>query len=409
MRETQLGFCVLVLSAAACVVRTESLYATHSEGDVAFMRGAAMGMLPVFDCNGTCSQYKANKTAPAQDALQILSDYGLNTVRLRLFGPDTFANNSYAALPSVLAMARRARAANLSISLDIFYSQWYSGDDSTYLQRRAPPRWHNLTFAQLSTAAANYTFSAVQALVEQGSPPQSVQIGNEINCGLFYPWQGESCDTGAEVCSCKDNYERLAAIINASTRAAKRAWPSAEIIIQYAASQQLGNRDNFQTMFNFYAQLEKFAAQYDAIGVSFYQIWGASNVSNLCNLDKIAGAIPGKRIFVIETGYPYQAGGHAPQDMLPKPQCPLTPEGQEQWLRAVVYTVEHGLWGRGAGVSWWGTEYATSCSGDECAGFWDHNFVAHSVLTNRAFLNGDEVPAGAVVCPPLREHGQVGR
>ena len=125
MRETQLGFCVLVLSAAACVVRTESLYATHSEGDVAFMRGAAMGMLPVFDCNGTCSQYKANKTAPAQDALQILSDYGLNTVRLRLFGPDTFANNSYAALPSVLAMARRARAANLSISLDIFYSQWF--------------------------------------------------------------------------------------------------------------------------------------------------------------------------------------------------------------------------------------------------------------------------------------------
>lgn len=158
-------------------------------------------------------------------------------------------------------------------------------------------------------------------------------------------------------------------------------------------------------------QLEKFGTQYDAIGVSFYQIWGAANVSNLCNLAHLASALPGKRIFVIETGYPYQAGGHAPEGMLPKPQFPLTPAGQEQWLRAVVYTVEHGLWGRGAGVSWWGTEYAAGCSGDECAGFWDHDFVGHPVLTNRAFENNfddDEVPLGAVVCPPLREYAQAG-
>ena len=34
-----------------------------------FMRGAAMGMLPVLDCNGTCSRYRANATAGPQDAL----------------------------------------------------------------------------------------------------------------------------------------------------------------------------------------------------------------------------------------------------------------------------------------------------------------------------------------------------
>ena len=45
------------------------------------------------------------------------------------------------------------------------------------------------------------------------------------------------------------------------------------------------------------------------------------------------------------------------------------------FLACCRYTVEYGLWGRGAGVSWWGTEYAAGCSGDECAGFWDDQCV----------------------------------
>ena len=75
-------------------------------------------------CNANVARYRANATAAPQDALQILADYGLNTVRLRLFGPDAFPNNSYAALPEVLDMAKRAKAAGLDISLDIFYTQW---------------------------------------------------------------------------------------------------------------------------------------------------------------------------------------------------------------------------------------------------------------------------------------------
>ena len=42
-----------------------------------FMRGAAMAYLPVIDCNGTCSQYRANTSAKPQDALQILADSGV--------------------------------------------------------------------------------------------------------------------------------------------------------------------------------------------------------------------------------------------------------------------------------------------------------------------------------------------
>ena len=199
-----------------------------------------MSMLPVLDCNGTCSKYRANASAQPQDALQILGDYGLNTVRLRLFGPDTFANNSYCALPGVLAMARRAKAAGLAITLDIFYTQWFFGSDSDYLQRRTPVRWHNLSFDQLVVAAANYTRSAIAAMVDQGTPPASVQIGNEIQCGIFHPWEGETCSRGAEVCpNCEENWDNLARVITAASKAAKSVIPDIEVLIQFAASRNV--------------------------------------------------------------------------------------------------------------------------------------------------------------------------
>ena len=125
-------------------------------------------------------------------------------------------------------------------------------------------------------------------------------------------------------------------------------------------------------------------------------------MSNLCVLRGLAKALPDKKFIVIETGYPYQPGGHAPQDMHPYPQFGVSPAAQLEWLRAVVYTVEFGLWGRGAGVCWWGTEYASRCSGDECAGFWDQNYTALPILSQRGFgADVSAIPTGAVICPPL--------
>lgn len=371
------------------------------------MRGAAMAELPLFDCNGTCSRYRTNPSSQPEDALKILADNSLNTVRLRLFGPDVFPNNSYASLDGgVLAMARRAKAAGLQISLDIFYTQWYFGQDSDYLQRRTPPRWANLSFPELVQTAANWTEAAMLALKGQGTVPTTVQIGNEIGCGLLHNWNGQPCSRGGEICNCKDNWSNLAAIIAAGIKAVKTVNSETSVIIQLGASSQLADGDKWGDLYKFYTSIDQHGANFDAFGLSFYQIWGATNVSNLCTMNHLATALPDKRIYVIETGYPYKPGGHAPQDMKPKPEFGISPQAQEEWLRAVVYTVEHGMWGRGAGVSWWGTEYP-HCSHDECAGFWDENYTAMPILTNRAFGPTDAAkpPPGGVICPPLQtEH-----
>lgn len=161
----------------------------------------------------------------------------------------------------------------------------------------------------------------MDALAAQGTLPSSVQIGNEINCGLFHNWDGANCSQGGEVCACKNNWGNLAALITACAKAVKAANPDAVIIIQYAASAELGNNDKWDELVGFYKSIASAGAEYDAIGVSFYQIWGATDVANLCNLRELATALPDKSFYIIETGYPYKPGGNSPK-MLPAPQFP---------------------------------------------------------------------------------------
>eukprot|EP00051_Salpingoeca_urceolata_P017340 m.235615 g.235615 ORF g.235615 m.235615 type:complete len:451 (+) comp18927_c0_seq11:3305-4657(+) len=378
---------------------TTTTATTSTPQPLGFMRGAAMGMLPVIDCNGTCSKYRANTTAPIQDAIAILGDYGVNTIRLRLF-IFPYPNNSYAGLESVKRMAKRAHAAGHNISLDIFYTQWFFGVPYG-VQRRRPAPWRNLTFDALLDATYNYTRASVGALVAQGTPPATVQIGNEINCGIFFPDPDKPCSSGGEVCQCEDNWGNLARIIAAGSRGVRDAYPPANIIIQLGASKDLSHGG--QWAHKFYTTIAAAGAPYDAFGLSFYQIWGARNVSDLCFIADAARALPDKKIYVIETGYPYKYGHRFQPGKVPGQVFPATPAGQLAWLRAVLYTVEHGLWGRGAGVSWWGTEYANPCSGDECAAFWDANYTGLPVLTDRGFRPSDpnNPPPHGVKCPPL--------
>ena len=326
-------------------------------------------------------------------------------------------------------MARRARSAGLAITLDVFYTQWVwacadpppAGVSAKDYQRRTPAKWKDLGFAALLQATANYTHTAVSRLVEQGTPPQSVQIGNEINCGLFHPWPGQTCADGGEVCACKDNWHNLAAIVKAAATSVKGACPTAEVMIQYAASKDLaGGPSAGEAIFNFYSSLAAAGAPFDSIGLSFYQVWGAFDVAQLCALRKTAQALPDKKIYVIESAYPYKYGGRLPNASAAAKQhmqYPVTPAGQVSWLRALLFTVEHGLWGRGAGVSWWGGEIVDTCS-HQCGALFDSSYVALPALTARAFdattSGGGGQPAqhaaavpppGGSICPPLTVAG----
>ena len=47
--------------------------------------------------------------------------------------------------------------------------------------------WRNKSFTELKKAVYEYTKMVVQALKEQGTAPDMVQVGNEINHGMIWP------------------------------------------------------------------------------------------------------------------------------------------------------------------------------------------------------------------------------
>ena len=146
------------------------------------MLSSDLSYLPLEDCYGTCSPYRATGSGPTQDAMAISSSAGLNTVRLRLWvdpsvnttngwpGPDY----SYANLTSVLALARRAKAAGLFIWLDFHYSDVWADPGHQY----KPSSWADFTGPILEDAVFNHTYAALKALEAQATPPSVVQVGN---------------------------------------------------------------------------------------------------------------------------------------------------------------------------------------------------------------------------------------
>ena len=98
---------------------------------------------------------------------------------------------------------------------------------------------------------------------------------------------------------------------------------------------------------------------YDAIGLSFYPMWGAKLPKLRQVLDNAAAHF-NKDIIIAETSFPWGPGKFPEKwkaayrdDM----EFPLTPEGQRQYTEALVREVKRTPGGHGRGIFWWGTEY----------------------------------------------------
>ncbi|MDW8308104.1 MAG: glycosyl hydrolase 53 family protein, partial [Verrucomicrobiales bacterium] len=111
-----------------------------------FLAGADFSHLRFFEDRGVV--YREGSTP--RDALAILTNRGINCVRLRLFtssaaqaaaDPYNYINN----LDYTLPLAVRVKNAGLRLLLDFHYSDTWADPG----HQRVPAAWTNLTFAQL--------------------------------------------------------------------------------------------------------------------------------------------------------------------------------------------------------------------------------------------------------------------
>ncbi|MET0392248.1 MAG: beta-galactosidase GalA [Chitinophagaceae bacterium] len=216
------------------------------------MLGADISFLPQLEDRGI----KFSDNGVEKDPILILKDHGVNYVRLRIFN-DPARDSGYAPgkgycdLAHTKAMAKRVKEAGLKLLLDFHYSDTWADPGKQY----KPAAWRGLSFDALKKAVYDYTKDVMQQLKDQGTVPDMVQVGNEINHGIIWP-EGDVAHP-----------DSLAQLIKAGTAAVKAVDPTVVMMLHVALGGQ-----NHESVF-FIDQMVARGVPFDVIGESYYPKW----------------------------------------------------------------------------------------------------------------------------------------
>ena len=275
------------------------------------------------------------------DIFTIFRAHGANCVRLRLFvhpnGKDGVVND----LAYTLALAKRVKAAGLLFSLDFHYSDTWAdpGHQST------PADWQNLPFPQLADRLRDYTAEVLRAFQTAGTPPDLVQIGNEITVGMLWPTGRLAVKDVPEDVA----FARLADLLKAGVtgvRLGVGTAPLPKIMLHIDGGENPGKARWF------FEHLSRHNVPFDLIGLSYYPFYKGTLADLRRTLAYLATTYH-KPVAVVETAYL-----HADDPWI-KPEdragltFPLTPDGQRDFLQTVFQTVRETPENLGAGVLYW--------------------------------------------------------
>ncbi len=278
--------------------------------------------------------YKNTDGTPG-DALQILKDHGLNYARLRVWVDPA---DGYHNKDKILVMARRFKALEIKLLVDFHYSDNWA-DPGKQIK---PADWKEYDFEQLKRALYDHTFDVCSSLVAQGTPPDMVQIGNEINAGMLWP-DGHTYHP--------PNWDNLAGLLTAGYDAVKACSPETQVMLHIAEG---GDNDVARWWFD---NIKRKEVPFDVIGISYYPYWHGSLAELQFNLNDISARYD-RDVIVVETAYAFTGQDddgfpNIANETLMIPQYPYTPEGQRDMLRNVISVVRAADHGRGIGVFYW--------------------------------------------------------
>jgi arabinogalactan endo-1,4-beta-galactosidase len=249
-----------------------------------FVKGADIGWLQQMEATG----YKfLDEQGRQDDALQILKDHGINTVRLRTWvNPSSHRTDGHNSKDETVAMAMRAQRMGMGVMINFHYSDSWADPQ----QQRKPAAWVGHDFPRLLEDVYSYTYEVMAALKAAGVTPQWVQVGNETPSGMIYP-EGST-----------DNWPQLAQLINQGYEAVKAVSPSSKVILHLDRG---NDKQRFRTWFD---NAKTHGARYDVIGLSYYPYWlpgqpdYTESIGDLGeNMNELAARY-GKEVMVVEVG-----------------------------------------------------------------------------------------------------------
>lgn len=241
-----------IFSIKPTVATAATIQTSTTKKEIGKMVGADISFLPELETRGM----KFSDKGVQKDAIQILKDHGFNYIRLRLFN-NPAADSGYSPmkgfcdLAHTKAMAKRIKAAGLKLLLDFHYSDYWADPGKQY----KPAAWKGLSFDVLKDSVFAFTQRVITELKAQGTTPDMVQVGNEINHGIIWP-EGHV-----------KHLDSLAQLVRAGTDAVLSVDPSIVMMLHIALGGQ-----NDESVFFINNMLAR-GVRFDVIGESYYPKW----------------------------------------------------------------------------------------------------------------------------------------
>ncbi|MCB0443675.1 MAG: glycosyl hydrolase 53 family protein [Flavobacterium sp.] len=291
-----------------------------------FAKGADVSWLPQMEATGY-QFYDTDGTK--KDALLLLKERGMNTVRLRVFvNPSDDPQSGHCSKEETVAFAVRAQKMGFRIMIDFHYSDSWA-DPS---KQNKPAAWKDLPFPKLADAVYNHTFEVMTALQKANVKTEWVQVGNEIPGGMLWP-DGSTT-----------NWKQLGILLNNGYAAVKAVDQSIKVIVH------LDEGDNIEKFRTFFDNATAQKVQYDVIGLSYYPFWVKKDytetIANLTfNLNDLVKRY-NKEVMIVEVGGEY--------DKI---------ENTKGLLEATIRAVKNVPNNKGLGVLYWEPQGEKSWSG----------------------------------------------
>lgn len=309
-----------------------------------FIKGADISTLYELEKAGA----KFYENGNAKDAFSILKKNGINYIRLRIWNDPYDKNgNAYGAgtndLEKTIALAKRAKKAGMKVLLDFHYSDFWVDPGKQNL----PKAWKDKSFEELTDAVYDYTSDVLTAMKKKDVYPDMVQIGNELNSGMLWPYGKSWGEGGGE-------FDRLATLLKAGIKAVHDTEGNKDTKVML----HLAEGGKYETFKWWFDEITARDVEFDIIGVSYYPFWHGTFDELQNNMDTISKRYD-KEVIVVETAYGFTTeNGDTKKNAFGEKEAkiggyPATVQGQYDFLADLMNAIDKVPDEKGIGMFYW--------------------------------------------------------
>ena len=315
-------------------VTSDSLYVQKVENlPDDFIMGMDASCVPALE-NSDVKYYDFDGTE--KDVYEILSDNGINYIRVRVWNDPFDANgNGYGGgncdIENAIAIGKRATKAGMKLLVNFHYSDFWADPG----KQMVPKAWEGMSIEEKSEAVYQYTADCLKKLKKAGVDVGMVQVGNETN--------GYMC--GEKI------WFNIQSLMQAGSKAVREVFPDALVALHFA------NPETEDRYSSYASKLDYYSVDYDVFASSYYPYWHGT-LDNLASILSDIATTYNKKVMVAETSYAYTPndtdfnGNTIGEGADGADKYPMTVQGQANLVRDVIDTMVNKTT-NGIGVFYW--------------------------------------------------------